>query len=393
MPDHLPPLRLTGAKTLIDGQLADSCVCIAGGVIASSGGAEVDLSGYLILPGIIDLHGDGFEHHIRPRPTAAFPVSAGIASYDREAAAQGVTTLWLAQGWSWEGGHRGPEMAEAVLQAVADHRPLALTDQRVQLRVETHFVEAVPRLLQVAEHFGLDYAIFNDHLDEGEQMRRVQPEAFSLWARKLGLAGHELEARLAAAKAGARAVPRSLCTLAQGFDRLGIRFGSHDDPNAETREFYSMIGARIAEFPLNRRAAAAARAMGDPILMGAPNVVRGGSQSGNIAAVDLIREGLCDALVSDYHLPALPLAAWRLADLGLCNLARAWEMISAAPARIMGLSDRGRIAPGQRADLVIMNPETRTICATFCGGRLAFASGEVALRLMGKHAEMRLAAE
>jgi alpha-D-ribose 1-methylphosphonate 5-triphosphate diphosphatase len=121
--------------------------------------------------------------------------------------------------------------------------------------------------------------------------------------------------------------------------------------------------------------------------------VRGGSQSGNIAAVDLIREGLCDALVSDYHLPALPLAAWRLADLGLCNLARAWEMISAAPARIMGLSDRGRIAPGQRADLVIMNPETRTICATFCGGRLAFASGEVALRLMGKHAEMRLAAE
>lgn len=393
MPDLLPPLRLTGAKALIDGRLEDSCLSLANGQITASGGAEVDLSGYLILPGIIDLHGDGFEHHIRPRPATGFPIAAGIASYDREAAAQGVTTLWLAQGWSWEGGHRGPDMAEAVLQAVADHRTLALTDQRVQLRVETHFVDAVPRLLQAAERFGLDYVIFNDHLEEGEQMRRTDPEGFAIWARKLGLGGHELAARLASATAAARAVPRSLCTLAQGFERLGIRFGSHDDPNAETREFYSMIGARIAEFPLNRRAAAAARAMGDPILMGAPNVVRGGSQSGNIAAVDLIREGLCDALVSDYHLPALPLAAWRLADLGLCSLAQAWGMISTAPARIMGLKDRGRIAPGQRADLVIVHTETRAIGATLCGGRLAHASGEVALRLMGMGSGMRLAAE
>jgi alpha-D-ribose 1-methylphosphonate 5-triphosphate diphosphatase len=114
--------------------------------------------------------------------------------------------------------------------------------------------------------------------------------------------------------------------------------------------------------------------------MGAPNVVRGGSQTGNIAAAGLVAEGLVDALMSDYYYPALPQAAWALVDPGLCDLPTAWSMISAAPARIMGLSDRGRIGHGLRADLIAMNQTTRQVEMTLSAGRAAHLSGELARR-------------
>jgi alpha-D-ribose 1-methylphosphonate 5-triphosphate diphosphatase len=114
--------------------------------------------------------------------------------------------------------------------------------------------------------------------------------------------------------------------------------------------------------------------------MGAPNVVRGGSQTGNIAAAGLVAEGLCDALMSDYYYPALPQAAWALVDAGLRDLPSAWAMISTTPARIMGLADRGRLAAGLRADLVAMNAVTRRVEMTLSAGRVAHLSGELARR-------------
>jgi hypothetical protein len=149
-------------------------------------------------------------------------------------------------------------------------------------------------------------------------------------------------------------VPRSLCAMAEAFDRLGVSYGSHDDPDGETREFYTMIGARIAEFPLSKRAASAAHAMMCPVIMGAPNVVRGGSQAGNVAAEELIVAGQCDALVSDYHIPALALAAWTLVERGLLDLPRAWALISEKPAEILRLPDRGRLTPGLRASIELL---------------------------------------
>lgn len=382
LPPCLPPLRLTGAKVLCDGALHDRCVAIDDGRITDAALPPVDLSGYLVLPGIIDLHGDGFERHIAPRPSAPFPMATGLATTDREAAAHGVTTAWLAQGWSWEGGHRSPETAEALMTALAAFRPQALTDLRIQLRAETHFTEGEDRLLAAVARHGIDYVVFNDHLEDGFRMSRSHPTDFAYWARKLRLTPDELEARMENARARARAVPRHLCRLAETFDRLGVSYGSHDDPNGETREFYNMIGARIAEFPLSRAAAAAAHAMGNPVIMGAPNVVRGGSQSGNVAAADLIADGLCNVLVSDYHIPALPLAAFALADRGILSLARAWEMISTCPAEVLRLADRGRIAPGLRADLVVVHAESRVIEATISGGRLSHLSGEAGRRFL-----------
>jgi alpha-D-ribose 1-methylphosphonate 5-triphosphate diphosphatase len=390
----MPSLRLTGADVLTDSGFERRPLGIAAGRILDEHGLPgVDLAGFWVLPGIIDLHGDGFERQVYPRPSAPFPLPAALAATDREAAAHGVTTAYLAQSWSWEGGMRGPDRAEALMAAVQAHRDRALTDLRVQVRAETHMVDAVPRLIAAVERYGVDYVIFNDHLDEGFQMQRSNPDGFSFWARKAGLTEAELAARMEAARRQAKAVPRALCDLAAAFDRLGITYGSHDDPDAETREVYRMIGARVAEFPTSFRAAAAARAGGDPVLMGAPNVVRGGSQAGNVAAVDMIRQGLCDALVSDYHIPALALAVWRLVDDAVLPLEKAWALVSSGPARVLGLADRGHLAPGARADLVIVEQDTREIAATVSGGRLSHLSGRAAARFLAAGDGLRMAAE
>lgn len=395
MPDVLPPLRLTGAALMIDGALRPEALGLGEGRISeASGQPEIDLSGYWLLPGIVDLHGDSFERQLFPRPRADFPLNSALEAVSREAAAHGVTTAYLAQGWSWEGGIRTPEAALRLMEGVQVLRGATAVDLRVQIRAETHLVAEVPQLIAAVERFGIDFVVFNDHLDEGVQMRRRDRDGFALWARKAGMSGNEMSARLDAALARAREVPRALYDLAEAFDRLGVRYGSHDDADGETREFYRVLGARIAEFPVSRRAAAAARAAGDPVLLGAPNVVRGGSQAGNIAAEALIREGLCDALVSDYHLPALALAVWALVDRGAMPFAKAWAMVSCAPARILGLSDRGKLEVGRRADLVVMNPETRAIEAVIAGGRLAHLSGGAALRFLRlPQGVLRLAAE
>ena len=390
---ELPPLRLVGATVLRDGEMQSRSVAIAGGRITKGPLPAVDLEGFLILPGIIDLHGDGFERHLVPRPGTDFDLVEGLASADREAAANGITTAWFAQGWSWEGARRGPDHAEAVLSALDRLRPHALCDIRVQLRCETHLVEHQQRLIETVERHRVDYVIFNDHLGEVEEARRARPERFAMWAHALGRTPEDYLASVERAAARAREVPRHLCTLAEAFDRLGVVYGSHDDPDGETRERYSMIGARIAEFPTTRRAAAAARAMNDPVLMGAPNVVRGGSQSGNIAATDLIAAGLCDALVSDYYYPALVQAVWKLVDSGLRTLPEAWAMISTRPAEILRLPDRGVIDHGKRADLTIVNATTRRVEATIAGGRLAYLAGEAGRRFLASPDVMRMAAE
>lgn len=382
MPQKLPPLRLTGATILRDETLQDRSVVIEDGRITKGPRPAVDLSGFWILPGIIDLHGDAFERHIAPRPSAPFPIASGLASVDRDAAANGVTTAWLAQSWSWEGGKRSPEYAEKLLEGLDLYRCHGLTDLRVQLRVETHMVDSGTRLLEAMRRHAVDYVVFNNHLDEVLSAWEAKPNVIANWAAQQHISPEELLSRVNIAKERGAEVPRFLCRLADAFDEMGVTYGSHDDETAETREWYSTIGAKVCEFPTARPSAAVARAIGDPVLMGAPNVVRGGSQGGNIAAVDLIRDGLCQALVSDYHYPALAQAAFRLVDDGIMDLPEAWAMISSTPAELKRLPDRGVIAPGKRADLVVVNKATRAIEATVAGGKLTHLCGLAARRFM-----------
>lgn len=389
----LPPVRLTGATILREQEMQDRSIVIEDGRISKGPFPAVDLSGYYVLPGIIDLHGDAFERHIAPRPLAQFPLVTGLQNTDREAAANGVTTAWLAQSWSWEGGIRSPDYAEKLLDAVAAYRPQSLTDLRVQLRYETHMVDTGERLLAAVRKHKLDYVVFNNHLDQAEEITLARPAELMEWAHRAGKSPQEYLQLVKDTLAQAPQVPRHLCRLAESFDAMGVQYGSHDDPDAETRESYAMIGARICEFPTARGPAAAARAMSDPVLMGAPNVVRGGSQSGNVPATQLIRDRLVTALVSDYFYPSLARAAFALVEEGVLTLPRAWALISANPAQIMRLTDRGVIDYGKRADLVVVNKATHAVEATIAGGRLSFLSGEAARRFIHAEQPLRMAAE
>lgn len=393
MTDRLPPLRLTGAHVLRDGELQLRSLAIADGKITRGPLPSVDLSGYLVLPGIIDLHGDAFERHVAPRPTAPFDFEIGLTSTDRDCAANGITTAWLAQSWSWEGGHRAPDYAEQFLQALDSYRTRSLTDLRVQIRCETYLIDTADRMLAAIRRHGVDYVVFNNHLDEALEQLDLNPQKIGHWANGVGRTFEDYAANMRATKRRASEVPRHLCRLAEAFDTLGIVYGSHDDCDGETREAYSMIGAKICEFPTARAAASLAKAVGDPVLMGAPNVVRGGSQSGNISALDLIRDKRCDALVSDYYYPALARAAFLLVDRGVMALPQAWAMISEKPAEILRLWDRGRIDEGKRADLVVINAKTRAIEATISDGRLTHLCGGAAARFLQVQNGVQIAAE
>ncbi|MBR9842294.1 MAG: alpha-D-ribose 1-methylphosphonate 5-triphosphate diphosphatase [Rhodobacteraceae bacterium] len=393
MPRRPLSLRLTGATILRDGAMQQRSLVIDEGHISKGPLQEVDLTGYLLLPGIIDMHGDAFERHIAPRPSAPFPLETGLRATDRDTAVNGVTTAWLAQSWSWEGGQRGPDFAEELLAALDLFRTHALSDLRIQLRCETHTVETADRLLAAVERHKIDYVVFNNHLDEALHLARLRPEEITLWAKKAGRTPAQHMRLVHDALEQTPRVPRYLCRLAERFDQLGVRYGSHDDPDGETRERFSMIGAKICEFPTARSAAGLAHAVGDHVVMGAPNIVRGGSQSGNIAAVELVRAGLCDVLVSDYYYPALSQAAFRLADEGILPLEKAWKMISETPARIMGLADRGHFDYGRRADVAIVNASTRAIEGTISAGRITHLVGEAAHRFFGTGRSLRMAAE
>lgn len=393
MPLSPSSLRLVGATVLRDGQMQDRSVAIEDGRISRGPLPEVDLTGYYVLPGIVDLHGDAFERHLFPRPPAAVPIRTALLATDRDAAANGVTTAWLTQGWSWEGGIRGPDHAETLLRALDAYRGEALTDLRVQLRCETHTTDTLDRLLATVRRHQVDYVVFNNQLDRAVETSRVDPARVAAWARQAGCQPERYHDGLRRAQEQARDVPRYLCRLAEAFDTLGISYGSHDDCDGETREYYTQIGAKICAFPTRRAAAALARAVGDPILMGAPNIVLGGSQSGNVAAKDLVEERLCDALVSDYHYPSLAQAAFRLVSDGVLDLPRAWAMISAVPAAILRLPDRGVIDYGRRADLVVIHAATNAVEATICGGRITHLAGEAARRFLGARSDERLAAE
>jgi alpha-D-ribose 1-methylphosphonate 5-triphosphate diphosphatase len=242
--------------------------------------------------------------------------------------------------------------------------------------------------LQAVARYAVDYVVFNNHLPEALQMAQHHPQRFAVWAAQQGRSTQTLLNIVEQAMRCDDSVPQALAVLAETLKARGVVMGSHDDGDSATRSFYRNFGASVCEFPTTVEAAQSAHDAGEPVLMGAPNVVRGGSQSGNIAAEALIADGLCDCLVSDYYYPALSQAAWALEASGTLPFARAWEMVSTQPAKIMGLHDRGRLEHGLRADLVVMNPQTHAVEATIAGGRLAYAHGEVARRLVTSHVQM-----
>jgi alpha-D-ribose 1-methylphosphonate 5-triphosphate diphosphatase len=222
--------------------------------------------------------------------------------------------------------------------------------------------EIAPARLRAMEAQGLDSALF-----------RAQPP-------------HRL-------RGGGEGFPRALCRMAESFDALGILYGSLGDEDAETREYYRLLGAALCEMPQSRAAAATARAMNDPVLAPAGDLLPGGTRSGAVPTGSLLAETLCDALVSAGAEDTLHRAAWTLAEGDVTRLAKAWDLVSRRPARIMGLSDRGVLDHGKRADLVILDEVSGRVEATVAGGRLIYSTPEFTARLRPEDDAAQHAAE
>ncbi|MHA6264950.1 alpha-D-ribose 1-methylphosphonate 5-triphosphate diphosphatase [Arenibacterium sp. CAU 1754] len=375
-------MDLTGAEVLHpDDGVRRAPLSLSGGqVVGDTTGRAVDLTGYLVLPGIIDLHGDGFERHLAPRRGAMKQMTEGVIATEAELAANGITTAVLAQFHSWEGGLRGPDYAAQVFEAIRAVRGDLVTDLLAQLRFETHMLDDYADLPARIAQWGVSYVVFNDHLPHDRLAEGRKPPRLTGQALKAGRNPDRHFAMLLDLHANTDRVPAALDDICAKLSAQGIRIGSHDDHSAEDRKIWHARGARIAEFPETAEAAETARAQGDHIVLGAPNLVRGGSHKGNVSALDLVAMGLCDALASDYHYPSPRRAALMLAQSGLCDMVQAWALVSSGPARVLGLEDRGQLIPGQRADLVILDAGTKRVAATMAAGRFSYLSGDVAAR-------------
>lgn len=372
---------LTGGQALIPGAgLVEARVSLADGLLQSAPvGRAVDASGFLILPGIVDAHGDGFERHVAPRRGAMTDVAEGLRAAEAEMAANGITTGVLAQFLSWEGGLRGAAFADAVFCALRDMAPRPATDLIGQLRFEISLLDDYAGLPDRLAGWGVSYVVFNDHLPHARLSEGRKPPRLVGQALKAGRSPEAHLALMQGLQARFGAVAGALPDLCARLSERGVRMGSHDDRTAEARREWAENGAPIAEFPETAEAAEAGKCH---VILGAPNVVRGGSHNGNLSARDIAVAGGCDALASDYHYPSPRRAALRLMTEGM-GWEEAWGLVSEGPARVLGLSDRGRIAPGLRADLVVLDAETTRVAATFAGGQVSYLNGRFAARLMG----------
>lgn len=375
---------LAGAQVLMPDGLMTQPVSLAEGLVVDETLVrEVDLTGYIILPGIVDAHGDGFERHLAPRRGAMKNLDQGLIAAEAELAANGITTATLAQFYSWEGGMRGPEFAGRVLDGLAKIRGQVETDMQVQLRFETPMLEDYDAVDQLIAEHGIGYVVFNDHLPHEALEKGKRPPRLTGQALRIGRNPEKHLEMMQVMHARRAEVGPAVDRLCADLARRGVLMGSHDDRSAAERGDWRARGVGIAEFPETLEAAEVARAGGDAIIMGAPNVVRGGSHNGNVSAIEMVMMGLVDALASDYHYPSLRRAAFLLADSGVVDLAGAWALIAGGPARVLGLPDRGTLTPGKRADLVILEAATRRVATTISGGRISYMAGDVAARFVG----------
>jgi alpha-D-ribose 1-methylphosphonate 5-triphosphate diphosphatase len=338
----------------------------------SSASGAIDLDGDYLIPGAVDVHTDNLERQVLPRSLARWPSRSAMVAHDAQCAAAGVTTILDALCLGDLGFDAG--RIQTFRDGVTDLDALTPTgllksQHYLHLRCEIPALDTLDCLDTVADHPLVRMISLMDHSPGVGQYANL--EFYRNLRRRGGLDEATVDRRIAELQAQrARVREPNRRALLDRVHGRGIALASHDDRTADEIAENARDGIRISEFPVTMEAAEAAKAAGMDVIAGAPNVVRGGSHSGNIAAADLLRSGWVDAFASDYVPPALIEAAFRIAREGLAELPAAMAMITARPAKLAGLPDRGRLAAGQRADLVRVRvyetlPVVRQV---WCGG-------------------------
>jgi alpha-D-ribose 1-methylphosphonate 5-triphosphate diphosphatase len=357
------PLILANARVvLVDAVIERGWVAIADGRIAEIGEGTPpergdDLAGDLLIPGLVELHTDHLEAHYVPRPKVHWDPMAAVVSYDAQLATSGITTvLDSVRIWREAGIQEVDGQHDVLSDAIAAARDADLlrADHFLHLRCEVPMPDVIADTEKMVGRRDVRLMSLMDHTPGQRQFRDETKLRAYYRGKKGGLTDAELdemfELRRRYQAAHAELNRRGLVDLAR---RRGIPLASHDDtiPEHVTEAIDDRVA--IAEFPTTAEAAEALHAAGIKVLMGAPNLVRGGSHSGNVATADLAAAGVLDIMSSDYVPSALLLGALRLpAAVPTFDLPAAIRTVSRTPAHAVGLTDRGEIAVGKRADLV-----------------------------------------
>lgn len=345
----LPDRVMRGAITIHDGLIAD----IAEGDHVPTG--ALDCGGDYVMPGLVELHTDNLERHIEPRPKVDWPHVPALLAHDAELASTGITTVFdaLRIGSNDTGKAGLRPYARKLATELLDTRKAGLfkISHFLHLRAEICSETLLEEMAEFSPEDRVGIVSLMDHTP-GQRQFRDMSALKAYITKKRGLSDAEFIAHVAnleelQARVGAR---HEVGAVAEA-KRYGAVLASHDDTTSAQVATSGRHGVRFAEFPTTLDAAQACHAHGIAVMMGAPNLIRGGSHSGNVAAEDLARQGLLDIVSSDYVPAALLLSAFRLARLWE-DLPRAIASVSEAPARVAGLTDRGRVQIGWRGDLI-----------------------------------------
>ncbi|HVK92326.1 MAG TPA: alpha-D-ribose 1-methylphosphonate 5-triphosphate diphosphatase, partial [Mycoplana sp.] len=289
---------IRGGRVLAGSELTATELHVADGRIASrpAGRTQViEADGLVVLPGIVDVHGDGFERQIMPRPGVRFDTALALRDTDRQLVANGITTAFHGVTISWEPGLRSVEAAAELVSTLTRIRPTLQCDTRLHLRWETFALDQLPTVMQ---WLGLDprpIVALNDHTT-GTIMKGTIARKIGQMASRSNLTQEGYMALLDSVWARREEVPAAVEELAMAARSSGNVLLAHDEASPEERLKFRQLGAVTSEFPLNRETAEAARAAGEHVVLGAPNVVRGGSHNGALDATEAVRAGNCTVL-------------------------------------------------------------------------------------------------
>ncbi len=353
---------ITNARlVLADQVLEQASLLIEDGHIAAIGlidpihahGAQlIDLGNRYLLPGLIDLHADALEKDIEPRPNVHFPLDYAIAQADKRNAAAGITTVFHSLSFAnAELGLRNNAMAADIVRAIHAFNGKGLVDNRVHTRYEITDPTALPVLLELLDEDSVHLLSIMDHTPgqgQFKDMRAYQDYLQKSYQKTEAETQAIIDDKLAQAEAAQIRVKQ----LIEHAHAKGVHVASHDDDCPDKVAEIKALGVHISEFPINLETARHAIDQGMSTIMGAPNILRGKSQSGSMKAQDAIEHGVASCLCSDYAPASLLTALFVLVQRGVLSLPAAVKLVCLNPANALSLDDRGEIAVGKRADLI-----------------------------------------
>ncbi|WP_375722583.1 alpha-D-ribose 1-methylphosphonate 5-triphosphate diphosphatase [Arcobacter sp. KX21116] len=369
---------IRSTSVLIDGKFQGADVVIQGDKITAvcpykSVDVAIDLGERRVVPGFVDLHGDAIEKELEPRPGAKFPTKMAVIELDKKLSMAGVTSMYHAIGFNDEelskgrGTEQSRELIEEIYQANKAHLGV---DNLVHVRFEITSESSLETIKKLISEKKVDMLSIMDHSPGQGQFKTMEAwKKYHLSAYTIDDEDVEeyLEKKLSKDKVG----------IVEDLVKFGLEHNipvlSHDDDCEDKLNTLKALGVTFSEFPLSIEVAQKAKELGISTGMGAPNVVRGGSQSGNIAAKELIKKGVCDYLCSDYHPASLLLSPYRLKEDVNLELEKGFAMISSTPAKLANLKNRGEIQEGKLADIVVIDESHfPKVVLTFKNGEIVY---------------------